>query len=748
MIIALLFSLGAINALIPILIILILLVAAAGLNRGYSLFNFFGLATLAGINPGGKASIAGKTGFGFAGSGFVGGGGRLGSALGLGRRLRARIGKRATRGLEAGAIMGMATAGKGAKSRRLPDEQVSFRHTPITAAYRKVLKPTGRAVFMDKPKTTAKKAAGKIAGSKLGKGVKGAYNAVKPKRLKSSEVSIIRTPITAATRRIGNARRAITNPPKGTIRDKIKNPETKAGKILKTMGKAAAVSVAGTPFAGAAYLTIKAGKAMGARRGALPGTGAASAQGAQKRLEAEHALLAKHPHIAKLKSDSMKMGKDIAFIASPALFVASRVKAAARKPGEIREGARENATKQLHKIESRSKGGLSTERERAVGNMERQDTMAHGRALKAANEYLQSKSTSNPNVKSIADLTPKERREMRKIVTSELKKADIKSYGGGTNRTIFTAVPRGVANLVNAGREGGVKGVGRRIRENVVHAGESNESIATAKVARAIPDLIFIAKVSKTEGRDALVSDEARKAAGLKPFTDRQKDILMAHQELDIMHSRNPAALNQHLDRIDRELDVLTRSNPVVLAEGASAAPKPGPKGTSNEDLINELTQQKASIIQHKFADIEPDRLAKLADHPDERIRASVAQNKNTDEKTLVKLAEDKSDAVRNAALGNERIPIGEVRKKIEEHKERLNAQEEREKQEIEKRQREEIEKSIKDLKSSINDLNSKLIKHKDVDEKTLSELADDADKGVSKAAKDRLKEKFGKSVS
>lgn len=70
-----LFSLGAINALIPILIIITLLVAAAGLNRGYSLFNFFGLATLAGINPGGKASIAGKSGFGFAGAGYLPGSG-------------------------------------------------------------------------------------------------------------------------------------------------------------------------------------------------------------------------------------------------------------------------------------------------------------------------------------------------------------------------------------------------------------------------------------------------------------------------------------------------------------------------------------------------------------------------------------------------------------------------------------------------------------------------------------------------
>ena len=87
-----LLSLGAINAMIPILIILVLLVAAAGLNRGYSLFNFFGLSTLAGINPGGKASIAGKTGFNFAAA-FINPNG-IGATTRLGSRVVARVGRR------------------------------------------------------------------------------------------------------------------------------------------------------------------------------------------------------------------------------------------------------------------------------------------------------------------------------------------------------------------------------------------------------------------------------------------------------------------------------------------------------------------------------------------------------------------------------------------------------------------------------------------------------------------------------
>ena len=86
--ICLLFSLGSINALIPIVIILVLLVAAAGLNRGYSMFNFFGLTTLAGINPGGKASPAGKTGFNFP-AGIIPPAGRAGQTMGAGRRVYA-----------------------------------------------------------------------------------------------------------------------------------------------------------------------------------------------------------------------------------------------------------------------------------------------------------------------------------------------------------------------------------------------------------------------------------------------------------------------------------------------------------------------------------------------------------------------------------------------------------------------------------------------------------------------------------
>lgn len=53
-------SIGAINALIPLMIIVILIVAAAGSTRGYSIFNLFGIAVLAGIGTG-RGSVQGRS---------------------------------------------------------------------------------------------------------------------------------------------------------------------------------------------------------------------------------------------------------------------------------------------------------------------------------------------------------------------------------------------------------------------------------------------------------------------------------------------------------------------------------------------------------------------------------------------------------------------------------------------------------------------------------------------------------------
>jgi len=56
--IAIILSIGAINAFIPLIIILILIVAAAGLMRGYNIFALFGIGVL--LGGAGKATLAGK----------------------------------------------------------------------------------------------------------------------------------------------------------------------------------------------------------------------------------------------------------------------------------------------------------------------------------------------------------------------------------------------------------------------------------------------------------------------------------------------------------------------------------------------------------------------------------------------------------------------------------------------------------------------------------------------------------------
>ncbi len=54
-------SVGAINALVPVLIIIIFIGAAAGLSRGFSFFNLFGIGTFFGLGPKGKGTLAYKT---------------------------------------------------------------------------------------------------------------------------------------------------------------------------------------------------------------------------------------------------------------------------------------------------------------------------------------------------------------------------------------------------------------------------------------------------------------------------------------------------------------------------------------------------------------------------------------------------------------------------------------------------------------------------------------------------------------
>lgn len=60
-------SIGAFNALIPIFIIVILLIAAGGATRGFNLFAVFGIGTLTGAAGSGRGSFAGKGSYPFRG---------------------------------------------------------------------------------------------------------------------------------------------------------------------------------------------------------------------------------------------------------------------------------------------------------------------------------------------------------------------------------------------------------------------------------------------------------------------------------------------------------------------------------------------------------------------------------------------------------------------------------------------------------------------------------------------------------
>ncbi|MCL5786741.1 MAG: hypothetical protein M1520_00855 [Candidatus Marsarchaeota archaeon] len=82
-------SLGDVDALIPIIIILILIAAAGGLTRGFDIFSLFGLGTLAGIGLGSRGSMAKRTAYDKSSSqykeGFVSGSNEGNTHLPVGR---------------------------------------------------------------------------------------------------------------------------------------------------------------------------------------------------------------------------------------------------------------------------------------------------------------------------------------------------------------------------------------------------------------------------------------------------------------------------------------------------------------------------------------------------------------------------------------------------------------------------------------------------------------------------------------
>ncbi len=613
-------SLGAINAMIPILVILILLVASAGLNRGYSLFNFFGLSTLAGINPGGKASIAGKTGFGFPGAGFVGGGTRLPGMLGgkaaarLKGTIRSAYGKR----VAATAIM------RAAKS------------SPETNSLAKkaAAHPLTRAIFIDKPSSAL--SPGKV-------GVKNANGTFKYPRTQKVVAAVSNrignlSKNTAKIRNSAKVRKAkvlnLIKGQKGTKRNKIfesiKNPKTRLGKTAKTALKIAGISVIGTPVAGVAYGAMSTARWHKSR---TPGQKQSKSNPPEKF------------HVFKtiLKHGSVKgMGNDVAAILSPPAFAARIVRRAAGYHSKTAEKAVKQATDQKSQIiDKRSEKGLNTQNYRPTGDIRNKD-LAHGNALITAQKYLGEKG------KSYDELSKSEKKELRKMVNSDLAPA----YH--TTPTTLTAMTRGIINIVKDTASG--EKLTDVIKDRARNMGKSSNSSGSARMARALADIAFLTRegfsaasrssdaggrwlFSPKNQREALahlpVSDEAREAAGLKPLTERQKGLLLGAIDINISAEKHPDALRQHYSRIMGELELL----------GSSSAP------TAQATKPNQPSST-ASVVQLGEDKNKEAQRAEVREGLTRQIEL-IANNKNTPQDVLDKLSNHSNAEIRTAALGN-----------------------------------------------------------------------------------------------
>ena len=624
-------SLGAINAMIPVLTILILLVAAAGLNRGYSLFNFFGLSTLAGINPGGKASIAGKTGFGFPGAGFVGGGRELPARFAnrAAQRIKTRI--KSTFGKRVAATAIMRAAGE---SPETSSRAKKFIEHPLT-----------RAIFIDRPKAA-------LSPSKVGAKNKDGFKYPRTQKIVNA-VSKRTSNLSKKASNIANSARArkanILNRIKGNpgtkrnrIIEGVKNPKTKLGKAAKTALKIVGISLIGTPVAGAAYGALAAGRWKKSR---TPGQTRSNASPPEKlnvfkRIRTHGAIKA--------------MGTDIAAIMSPPLFGARTAKRMARYRSKTANKALETAINQSTIIDERSGKGLNTKNYRPAGNIREQD-LSHGNALNTAKRYLKEKG------KSFDELSRSEKRELRHMVNADLAPA----YQNTS--TILTAAPRGIINIIREVASG--EKLGDVIKNKARHMGEANNSTGSAKMARLLADVAFLTRegfgaarsASQTSGRwifspknqrEAVAhlqfSDEAREAAGLKPLTERQKNLLLGVIDTNISAERHPDALRQHYSRIMGELELFPSSSTNVAQLGGdkkqNAAHAEAPSSSTNVAQIGGDKKQNAAHAEAR------DALTRQLE--------LIAQNKNTPKDIIAKLSEHEDPGVRAAALGNRNLDI------------------------------------------------------------------------------------------
>lgn len=597
LIVGLLFSLGAINALVPVIIILVLLVAAAGLNRGYSLFNFFGLTTLAGINPGGKSSLAGKSGFNFAAA-YIGPG--VGSTLKVGKKVFGRAARRVKRAVARNTIMRMPNAPSRAPPGKVARKARAF----------------GRAVFMDKPKTTVKKmgkwtsahAAAPQTG--MAKSAKGAVTAGAA-AFAGSTAGRFAGGVAKPARSAAKSTRNFASKKVTSVKGKLTTtPKTKTGKILKGVAKYGALGAA-SPVVAAGAGAYSMGRATGPRRA--------------KEQEGPPGSKKSRFHKSSFES-AVQFGKTAAFMVSPSLYVGSRVKAGIKNVVEKRESIRRQARSEQRTIDDRAAKGLSTTGVTRYGKAKDDaSSMAHGSALKVAERHIGNRQYS--------DLSKSEKRSLKKAVNAELDKA----YGK-TGRTVVGAAAIGGLNLYRAAKDGvvgggGAKGaataMGKKLRENVKNVGMQGTSLGTAKIARAAIDSVFLAKIGAQAGREISITDPRLK-------NDRQRNLVAAAQEAHILQTRDPAKLQEHLSRIEGDLHKLGYTVPspqqkpsIVQVAGAGAAQinSTSKKPQSNSDMVERLIQQKVVLGQNKKAD--PSTIAQLAADPDKRVSVSALRNAN-----------------------------------------------------------------------------------------------------------------------
>ena len=546
LILNLIMSLGAVNALIPIIVILILLVASAGLNRGYSVFNLFGLSTLAGINPGGKASVAGKTSFIVLlfGAKHVGPHLHPGRRLkGLGQKMKARAGNTYARLANRYGRMGNYS----------------------TYVQRKYSNPNATTVIPGVRRDST---------SRLGFSF-----------YKKNYKSVIDNKIRRRDAGIGPVNRWRSGTASKEARRTTREAKRESGHASRFARKSVAAG-----FAVASPITALAGGAM--RRGISRSYGRGAGKSGNtadvksKRIKVSSILM------GSLKSPQNKAtARTAAFAAAPALFLGKRV---GHKALNIinKKGAQDI-------IRTSKKGGdPGTQAAALRSNFE----SIQKRALNGGASVLYR--PKKPNTEGMSDTQARaakstyrrqldEWKDWNKGMNAKLHEANMDALKG--TRSTPKAAVGGMYNLYKAGREGyrertaaadkraaesatpvrssglaeGAKGaavaVGKRMKSNFVNMGKdadsgnpNPESTPHARAVRKLIELGFTAKAGLTLDTSGKIprprNREPLSTTHEMVNNERKATLLLRSQEEHLRRTKDENELRKYYDHIEREL--------------------------------------------------------------------------------------------------------------------------------------------------------------------------------------------------